>query len=297
MAPLATLATTPTPIPTPLVAAPAASAVISTTTTLASHRSKTATSLPPPPPPPRQPSRLRDYYLNSLRDDIMTLSYDHYDISDPATTTSPELAVTEEDHGDLAADTSSVEEATTPPQRRRIGRGRPKRPPVPPSTPDLVYGLNSLTVHIRMREAIENKYNLLSALMALQCITGRRAEVVYSRSDAALLKLRKGMPLSVKVQLEGDDMYAFLDKLVEVVLPQIKEWRGLSRTAGDSNGCISFGFGPHVMGLFPDIEGVYDMIPKITGFHVSIDTSAPRDPPARTVLSAFQIPFNQPNAQ
>ncbi|KAJ1928371.1 ribosomal protein [Tieghemiomyces parasiticus] len=226
--------------------------------------------------------RLREHYNHTLRDDIMTITYEHPNLTNPSAS--------------AVDSTPAVSPPPSPNAPKRPARNaRPKRQPVPPSSPFNIYGLQSVTVHVRMKEALENKFNLLSGIMALQCMTGKRAEICYSRVDASSFKLRKGLPISVKVTLEGDDMYAFLDKLVEIVLPQIKEWRGLPRDAGDRNGNISFGFGPHVMGLFPDIENVYDMIPKIVGFHVNITTTAQRDPPARLVVSGFQIPFDQGN--
>ncbi|KAJ1967071.1 ribosomal protein [Dispira parvispora] len=230
-------------------------------------------------------NRLREHYLTTLQDDIMAITYEHPDQTDP--NAPPAEAVSEEEPSE------PIVQGTPPNPKHLLLQRRPKRSAVPASRPDHVYDIDRVVVHIRMREAIDNKFNLLSGLMAIQCMTGKRGEVVYSRSDVAAFKLRKGMPTAVKVELAGDDMYTFLDKLVEVVLPQIKEWNGLPSDAGDSNGNITFGFEPHVMGLFPDIEGVYDMIPLITGFHVTVRTTAYRDPPARLVLSGYKFPFRE----
>ncbi|KAJ1969762.1 ribosomal protein [Dimargaris xerosporica] len=231
-------------------------------------------------------SRFREYYNDTLRDCMMALTYEHPERRDPS---KPAVADQAE------ASTPEPVHDTPPNPKRKLVKKRPKRGPPPPSSPEAIYGVTDVIVHMRMKEAIENKYNLLSGLMAIQLITGKRGEVVYSKSDAAAWKLRKNMPIATKVTLTGDDMYAFLEKLVEVVLPRLKEWPGLSGGAGDGNGSIAFGFEPHTLGLFPDIEGVYDMIPRITGFDIIINTTAPRDPPARLLLSGFQLPFYKGN--
>ncbi|KAJ2342740.1 ribosomal protein, partial [Coemansia sp. RSA 2618] len=148
-----------------------------------------------------------------------------------------------------------------------------------------------ITVHIRCREALNNKNHLLSALMALQVITGRRAQLIRAKSDAAPWKLRKGMPIAAKVELEGDDMFEFLDKLIEVVLPRMKEYSGLRMSAGDGNGSFTMGFDDSVIGLFPEMEMVYDMFPLVTGFTVNIATTAVRNPAGRLLLSGLGLPF------
>lgn len=88
-------------------------------------------------------------------------------------------------------------------------------------------------------------------------------------------------------------MYQFLDKIVEVVLPKMKEWPGLSESAGDETGNISMGFPPSALSLFPEIESNFDMYPRMTGFDVHFSTTAKTDLDARLLLSGFNMPFQQ----
>lgn len=86
-------------------------------------------------------------------------------------------------------------------------------------------------------------------------------------------------------------MYQFLDKLVEVVLPRMKEWPGLPESAGDATGNIGMGFAPSALSLFPEIENNFDMFPRMTGFDVTFTTTANTNLEARLLLSGFNMPF------
>ncbi|KAJ1643228.1 54S ribosomal protein L7, mitochondrial, partial [Dispira simplex] len=114
-------------------------------------------------------SRLREHYLTTLQDDIMAITYEHPDQSDPnacpAETVSAEEPV------------EPIVQGTPPNPKHLLLYRRPKRSAVPVSSPDHVYDIDRVVVHIRMREAIDNKFNLLSGLMAIQCMTGKRGEV------------------------------------------------------------------------------------------------------------------------
>jgi large subunit ribosomal protein L5 len=101
------------------------------------------------------------------------------------------------------------------------------------------------------------------------------------------------MPIGCKVSIKGHSMYNFIDKLAEIVLPRMKEWYGVPVTSGDSNGNIAMGLPASALPLFPDIEGNYDSFPLMTGFDVIFNTTAYTDMEARTLLSSFQIPFNE----
>jgi len=105
--------------------------------------------------------------------------------------------------------------------------------------------------------------------------------------------LNLGMPIGCKVNIKGPPMYNFIDKLVEIVLPRMKEWNGVPMTSGDSDGNIAMGFPASALPLFPDIEGNYDSFPLMAGFDVIFKTTAYTDHEARTLLSSFQIPFNE----
>jgi ribosomal protein L5 len=82
-----------------------------------------------------------------------------------------------------------------------------------------------------------------------------------------------GNPIGCKVTLKGDKMYQFLDKMVEVVLPKMKEWPGLPESAGDATGNMSMGFPPSALSLFPEIESIFDMYPRMTEFHITFSTT------------------------
>ncbi|KAJ2163095.1 ribosomal protein [Coemansia sp. RSA 552] len=226
-------------------------------------------------------ARLSQYYHNTLRDDLMVLQY-----VPPAVQAQREAAAAAQ----LKASREASDGSAPNPEKSRANAraGRPKQAtPTAHNTPFV----EKVTVHIRCSEALQNKHHLLSALMLLQTVTGRRGQIIKAKSDAAAWKLRKGMPIAAKVELEGDDMYEFLDKLVEVVLPRMKDYSGLRMTAGDGNGSFTMGFDESVIGLFPEMEMIYDRVPLITGFHVNIATSATRNSPGRLLLSGLGLPF------
>ncbi|KAJ2725476.1 ribosomal protein [Coemansia sp. Benny D115] len=226
-------------------------------------------------------ARLSQYYHNTIRDDLMVLQY------------LPPAIRKQQDEVEAARLQATKENVSgTPPNPlRKHKKTRSLRPKVPHSQAHNAPFVESVTVHIRCREGLQNKHHLLSALMALQVVTGKRGEVIKAKKDAAPWKLRKGMPISAKVKLTGDPMFEFLDKLIEVVLPRMKEYNGLPMDAGDKNGSFTLGFDPSAIGLFPEMEMVYDQFPLITGFHVNIHTSATRNPSGRLLLSGLGLPF------
>lgn len=101
------------------------------------------------------------------------------------------------------------------------------------------------------------------------------------------------MPIGCVVNIKGPPMYTFVDKLVEIVLPRLKEWYGVPLSSGDNNGNIAMGFPASALSLFPEIEGNYDSFPLMTGFDVMFNTTAYTDNEAKTLLSGLQIPFNE----
>ncbi|KAI9503898.1 ribosomal protein [Coemansia spiralis] len=226
-------------------------------------------------------TRLNQFFHNTLRDDLMILQY-----------VPPSVRARQG-----AAEETRMKEAkesmggTPPNPLRKHKQIRRPKPNVPVPTAHNTPFVDKVTVHIRCREALQNKHHLLSALMALQILTGERGEVLKAKNDAAAWKLRKGMPISAKVELTGDNMYEFLDKLIEVVLPRMKEYHGLKMSAGDGVGNFTLGFDSSVIGLFPEMEVVYDMFPLVTGFSVNIKTTAVRNPTGRLLLSGFGLPF------
>ncbi|ORX57443.1 ribosomal protein L1 [Hesseltinella vesiculosa] len=237
--------------------------------------------------------RLREYYDSTVAEDLMILGYDHSRVS-PSLSKYPDLevqinqALMETDESLKAKDQPKPE---IPYEHRSRKGGKPLKPIAPLKSANAVPRLNKITLHAMIKEAIGSKSNLLSAFMAFQSITGIRPEVVYARTGVANWKLREGMPVGVKVTLQGEEMYQFMDKLVEVVMPRLKEWHGLPMTAGDGNGNIAIGFPHTALALFPEIESSFDVFPKMTGFDIIFNTTAYNNTDGRLLLSAFSVPF------
>ena len=118
--------------------------------------------------------------------------------------------------------------------------------------------LTKITVHTFVREAVSDSAPLHVAGMVLQAITNVRCQVFEARHNIASFGLRKGKAMAVGCELRGEDMWCFLSKLVEVVMPRIKEYKGVKGACGDGNGNIGGGYSPDVVGLFPEIEINYD---------------------------------------
>ncbi|KAF9180615.1 hypothetical protein BGZ51_004807 [Haplosporangium sp. Z 767] len=211
-------------------------------------------------------SRLREHYRSTVQDDLMILTYSH--------SFKPKAKVPEGVRVELKG-------------KKHI-KPAPKAP-APNRVPELV----KIDIHCMMKEALTSKYNLLSGFMAIQSITGEMPEIIHSKKGVHPWKLRAGNPIGCKVTLKGDKMYQFLDKLVEVVLPRMKEWPGLPESAGDATGNIGMGFPPSALSLFPEIENNFDMFPRMTGFDVTFTTTANTDLEARLLLSGFNMPFQQ----
>jgi len=147
--------------------------------------------------------------------------------------------------------------------------------------------------------------------MVIQAITGQRCTAHAARSNVQNWGLRAGKYVAVSVDLRGEEMYHFLGKLIDVVMPRIRDWRGVKGSSGDDNGNISFGFKPDVVALFPEVEVNYDSYPPkmipgcrksshdarvkkrvLTCFEdISVKTSATTDKDARMLLRAIGIPF------
>lgn len=113
-------------------------------------------------------------------------------------------------------------------------------------------------MHSFLREAGNDSAYLQVAGMIVQAITNVRATVFTAKHTIANFNLRKGNPCSVGVELRGEDMYYFLAKVVEVVMPRIKDYKGVKGSSGDGSGDLAWGFGPDVVGGFPEVEINYD---------------------------------------
>lgn len=118
--------------------------------------------------------------------------------------------------------------------------------------------IERVTVHTYVKEAASDSAHLHIAGMLLQAITNVRVQAHATRKSIAGFGVRAGQHLSVTSELRGEDMYHFLSKCIDVVMPKIKDWRGVKGSSGDSSGNISFGFTPEEMQLFPEVEVNYD---------------------------------------
>jgi large subunit ribosomal protein L5 len=146
-----------------------------------------------------------------------------------------------------------------------------------------------ITVNMGVGEAKTEARALDAAGDQLTTITGQRAQVRRARKSIAGFKLREGMPVGVRVTLRGARMWEFLDRLVSIALPRIRDFRGLSPRSFDGRGNYSLGIREQI--IFPEIN--YDEIDQIRGLDVAITTTAESDEPARALLRELGLPFGE----
>ena len=149
--------------------------------------------------------------------------------------------------------------------------------------------MEKIVVNMGLGEAIQNIKILDSAAEELAQLTGQKPVITRARQSIAAFKLRKGMPIGCMVTLRGNRMYEFFDKLVNVALPRVRDFRGISSKALDGRGNYTLGIKEHI--IFPEID--YDKIDKIKGMNITIVTSAQTDDEARTLLALMGMPFRQ----
>jgi large subunit ribosomal protein L5 len=147
--------------------------------------------------------------------------------------------------------------------------------------------LEKMTLNMGLGEAIHNIKILDSAVEELQAIAGQRPVITRARRSIATFKLRTGMPIGCMVTLRQDRMYDFFNKLVNIALPRVRDFRGLSGKAMDGFGNYSLGVKEQL--IFPEID--YDKIDKIKGLNVSIVTTAKTDDEGRELLRLLGMPF------
>ncbi len=147
--------------------------------------------------------------------------------------------------------------------------------------------LSKVVVNMGVGDAVSDSKVINHAINDLTAITGQKPYTTYAKKSIATFKLREGMKLGCKVTLRRDRMYEFLERLVIVALPRVKEFRGLSVKSFDGKGNITFGIKEQI--VFPEIN--YDKIDKIRGMDITIVTTAKTDKEAKALLSGFNIPF------
>lgn len=187
---------------------------------------------------------LEDHYYNDLAPDLLTMTYVHL----PPGYKPRDFSFRHREWDD-----------SSPYHKGRGIRPPPGRSallPAPrPRTFQNVPKLTGITLHSMVRHAMKDSAYLHAAGMVLQSITGARAEVHYSKMNVAAFELRSGKAVSVTSHVKGPLAYRFMSSLVDVVLPRIKDYKGVSGGSGDNTGNIMFGFGPGAVALFPEIEG------------------------------------------
>ncbi|MFN2582082.1 MAG: 50S ribosomal protein L5 [Candidatus Dormibacteria bacterium] len=146
-----------------------------------------------------------------------------------------------------------------------------------------------VVLNVGLGEAITNGRAIDAATSDLKTITGQAPIVIRARKSVAAFKLREGMPIGAKVTLRGDRMYDFLDKLLNVALPRIRDFRGVDPKGFDGHGNYTLGLREQL--VFPEID--YDKIDKLRGLEVCIVTTARTDAEAQSLLTGFGMPFRK----
>ena len=149
--------------------------------------------------------------------------------------------------------------------------------------------LAKIVVNMGIGEAKENSKVLDAAVAELETITGQKAVTTKAKNSIANFKLREGMPIGCKVTLRGDKMYEFLDRLVNLALPRVRDFRGVNPNAFDGRGNYALGIKEQL--IFPEIE--YDKVDKARGMDVIVVTTADTDEEARELLTQFGMPFKK----
>jgi large subunit ribosomal protein L5 len=149
--------------------------------------------------------------------------------------------------------------------------------------------LEKIVLNMGLGEAIENKKLLETSIQEMMLISGQKPVKTKAKKSIASFKVRKGMEIGCRVTLRGDRMYEFLDRFINIALPRVRDFRGVSRNSFDGRGNFAVGIKEQI--IFPEID--YDKVEKIHGMNVVICTSAKTDDEARKLLEAFGMPYGR----
>ncbi|PVI03448.1 ribosomal protein L5 [Periconia macrospinosa] len=234
-------------------------------------------------PGPFSLPRLEQTYQSTIASDLLTLTYQHYPPGYRAPKAPQRLREWVGDHPYFK----------NRPLRPPRGKGDVLRLITPPRTFRNIPKITRVTVHSMVPEAQENSAYLHIAGMVVQAITNVRATPHKARENVVAWGLREGKWVSVTSDLEREDAHHFLSKLIDVVLPKIKEWKGVPASTGDGSGNMSLGLTSDHVALFPEIEVNYDSYPPkmIPGCYITIHTDATNDKDAFLLLQSIGIPF------
>jgi len=147
--------------------------------------------------------------------------------------------------------------------------------------------IEKITLNMGVGEAVADKKVMEFAVADMTKISGQKPVVTHARKSIAGFKIRDGYPVGCKVTLRKDKMYEFLDRLVSIALPRVRDFRGLSGKSFDKNGNYNFGIKEQI--IFPEIE--YDKIDAIRGMNITVTTTAKTNEEARALLKAFSFPI------
>jgi large subunit ribosomal protein L5 len=149
--------------------------------------------------------------------------------------------------------------------------------------------IEKIVLNMGVGDAVQNAKSLDNAVEELSIITGQKPVVTRAKKSIAGFRLREGMPIGAKVTLRGERMYEFLDKLISVSLPRVRDFRGISKKAFDGRGNYTLGVKEQL--IFPEID--YDKVSKVRGMDIVIVTTANTDEEARELLTQIGMPFQK----
>ena len=147
--------------------------------------------------------------------------------------------------------------------------------------------ITKITLNMGVGEAIGDKKVIEHAVADMEKISGQKAVVTKARKSVAGFKVREGWPIGVKVTLRSDRMYEFLERLVDIALPRVRDFRGLSPKSFDGRGNYSMGVKEQI--IFPEVD--YDKVDTLRGMDITLTTTAKNDDEGRALLKAFNFPF------
>ena len=157
------------------------------------------------------------------------------------------------------------------------------------SNPLQVPALEKVSINMGIGEAVNDRKKVENAASELAMIAGQKPVVTHARKSIATYKLRENQAIGCKVTLRKSRMYEFIDRLVNVALPRVRDFRGLNPKSFDGMGNYTFGIKEHI--IFPEID--YDKVTDIWGMDITVCTTAKTDDEARALLTAFNFPFRQ----
>lgn len=149
--------------------------------------------------------------------------------------------------------------------------------------------IEKITINMGVGEAVGDKKIIQNAVSDMTSISGQKPVVTLARKSVAGFKIRDGWPIGCKVTLRSERMYEFLDRLISIAIPRIRDFRGMNPKSFDGRGNYSMGVKEQI--IFPEID--YDKIDALRGLDITITTSAKTDDEARALLSAFSFPFRK----